>query len=168
MGDLGKESGGVRGREWYRICIAVSAVESLCVYLWVCVCVWMRRADNWTAARSPGHPAAVEKKLSMANAWLLPVFHKKLTVLVLSKQMCTAYFGVSMCFQASVHCVWVSACECVLFQTDVFFFPNVCVLAESDQHQPVQWVWPRWIIFSARLLQLLWHTYTYTHIHLRY
>lgn len=73
MGDLGKESGGVRGRGWCWICIAVSAVESVCAC--VRVCVWMRRADNWTAARSPGHPAAVEKLL-MANAGLLPVFHK--------------------------------------------------------------------------------------------
>jgi len=33
----------------------------------------MEQADNWKAACSPGHPAAVEKLL-MANAGLLPVF----------------------------------------------------------------------------------------------
>lgn len=36
-----------------------------------CVCVWVA----WIAARSPGHPAAVEKLL-MANAELVPMFHK--------------------------------------------------------------------------------------------
>lgn len=59
-------SWGKGGREFALRCLRFECV---------CVCVWMRRADNWIAARSPGHPAAVEKLL-MANAELLPMFHK--------------------------------------------------------------------------------------------
>lgn len=64
-------SGGGGGTGFALQCLRMK----VCVHAHVCVCVWMRRADNWTAARSPGHPAAVEKLL-MANAELLPVFHK--------------------------------------------------------------------------------------------
>lgn len=139
----------------------------------VCVCVWVA----WIAARSPGHPAAVEKLL-MANAELLPMFHK--TECVSSVQtdaqchfqiefMCVHVWWVgwvNTCGCAHCSCVCPSASMCTLYSClcmSVFcskqmFFP-MCVLAESDQHQPVQWVWPRWRMFSAHCGQY------YTHMH---
>lgn len=111
----------------------------------------MRRPDNWTAAWSPGHPAAVEKLL-MANAGLLPIFHKTECVSAVQTDaqchfqiefMCVHVRWVGcartafaiVCLQVSVPFVLLSMYGSILLQQ--MFFP-MCVLAESDQHQPAQ------------------------------
>lgn len=162
-------------REWW--CQGEGVVQNLhlqCLRLKVsvciceCVCVWMRRADNWTAARSPGHPAAVEKSFPWPMHGSCQCFTKKPDcVSAVQTDVHSIFWCVHVLPSERALCVseCVSVCVWVCFVPNrCFFFSNVCVLAESDQHQPVQWVWPRWIIFSARLLQLqLTHIHTDTH-----
>lgn len=122
MGDLGKESGGARGWGWNWICIAVSTLKSVCANVHLHVGVWIRQADNWTAARSPGHPAAVGWLL-MANAGLLPVFHKNWMCLCCpnrcsmpfpdSVYVCARVVGgvsVPVFVYGSAHRIWMSSC----------------------------------------------------------
>ncbi len=186
MGDLGKESDGVRG-EGAVLNLHCGVCGWKCVY--VCVDEASRQLDGCSVTRSP----RCSRKASHGQCRALASVSQKLNVLALSKQMLNAisrsclcvcmcggrgecvcvcvcvwmdahsvFVCVSMCFRVSVHFVFMSVCECISFQTDVFF-SNMCVLAESDQHQPVQWVWPRWIIFSTCCGQYYTRTHAHTH-----
>lgn len=77
-----KETVGVRGGDGTEFALR-SLQVTVCAH--VCVC-GMKQADNWMAAWSPGHPAAVGKA-SRGQCRALASVLQNLNVLALSKQM---------------------------------------------------------------------------------
>lgn len=156
------------GGKW--ICIVVYAIENVSVYMSVFVC----GADSWTAARSPVTPlpqksfwwpvrsscqcftntegASAVQTHAQCHLQIAFTCVHVCSVGWLSECMWIAVPSLFVCALPSevtlIICVRVCACF-VPSRCFFFFFFRECILTESDEHQPVQQVWARWIILGA-------------------